>query len=113
MTLIRSAAVFGLFILYFSSASTFVRTSEAAEEVSVKGMSVFDSVGKPSMLKIHGDGAETSGLLKIDHTLITGEFTAHLTSLKTGIDRRDEHMKNKYLEISRFPDAVFKLDSLP
>ena len=39
------------------------------------------------------------GSIKAEHVVIP------LTTLTSGIDVRDEHMKNKYLEVQKYPDA--------
>lgn len=35
----------------------------------------------------------------------SGSCTVKLADLTTGIDLRDDHMKNKYLEVGKFPEA--------
>jgi len=40
---------------------------------------------------------------------VTGEITFDLATLDTGIEMRNSHMKDKYLEIGRFPQAKLKL----
>lgn len=47
-----------------------------------------------------------------DATPARGEVHVDLTSLKTGIDLRDRHMRENHLETSRYPEAVFTLTSL-
>lgn len=39
----------------------------------------------------------------------TATFTVALKNLNTGIALRDEHMKDKYLETSKYPDATLKV----
>lgn len=83
----------------------------------------FDAVGKPGFLKIHGEGARANGELKIDvanaiatsnppKTMwnVSGTFDVALIDLKTGIDLRDTHMREKYLETGKFPRATLVLD---
>ncbi len=41
-----------------------------------------------------------------------GEIHVDLTSLKTGIDLRDRHMRENHLETGRYPEAVFTMTSL-
>jgi polyisoprenoid-binding protein YceI len=40
------------------------------------------------------------------------ESTFALVNLTTGIEMRDEHMKNKYLQVKEFPQAVLKIESI-
>jgi polyisoprenoid-binding protein YceI len=71
------------------------------------------ATGKPGFLRINGEGALADGEFIIDGTdLIGGEIKVHLDSLKTGLELRDQHMKEKYLETGRFPVAIFKLDPI-
>jgi len=44
---------------------------------------------------------------------ITGIIRVDLTTLKTGIDTRDQHMRDNYLETDKYPYAFFELVSIP
>jgi len=72
----------------------------------------FVAVGKPGFLKIKGDGAKLRGKASLDQNKISGEFEVDLSPLTTGIDLRDEHMKEKYLETGKFPTAKLRLDPI-
>lgn len=76
-----------------------------------KGEVVFEAVGKPSFLKIKGQGEGPEGKVQIAQT-ITGEFKFKLTTLNTGIEMRDTHMKDKYLQVGQHPEASLKLQEL-
>jgi hypothetical protein len=65
----------------------------------------FKAVG-PGGLGIEGKGSDVS--LKEQGDAIVA--TVGLGSLNTGIDLRDKHMKEKYLETSKYPNAVFTVD---
>lgn len=78
-----------------------------------QGSSDFFAVGKPKMLKIHGVGQAPKGRLRFDRGSVTGSATFNLDSLDTGISLRNKHMKEKYLETSKFPKAELKLDHAP
>jgi polyisoprenoid-binding protein YceI len=85
----------------------------AAFEVATADSPVeFLATGKPGFLKIRGQGAKLKGNAKVDAGVLTGEFAVDLTPLKTGIDLRDEHMKERYLETGKFPDAKLVLDAV-
>lgn len=44
-----------------------------------------------------------------DETKSTVEFTAKMTSVDTGIDRRDDHLRNAdFFEVEKFPEMTFK-----
>jgi len=78
-----------------------------------KGAVEFDAVGRPSALKIHGKGEGPTGSftmeVKGNEVLVTGVANFTLNSLETGIQMRNEHMKKKYLETEKFPDAKLTL----
>src|SRR3712207_2245280 len=55
----------------------------------------FHAIGKPKMLKIHGQGGAPKGQLAVTDGKVSGKAIFDLRSLKTGIDMRDSHMKEK------------------
>jgi polyisoprenoid-binding protein YceI len=72
----------------------------------------FFAVGWPSALKIHGKGTGADGEFEVTGTQVTGSIGFDLGSLETGIGLRDRHMKEKYLETSKFPRASLSLSHL-
>lgn len=66
----------------------------------------FTAMGRPTFIKIKGEGV----LQQVDVKIVTGNwsgrFLMDLSGLDTGIELRNEHMKDKYLELARFPQAV-------
>ncbi len=76
---------------------------------SPEGSVNFLAVGKPSMLKIHGKapGPKSSLILEKGNLVGTAEFS--MDSLDTGIDLRNQHMKEKYLQTKEFPTATLSL----
>jgi polyisoprenoid-binding protein YceI len=76
-----------------------------------KGKVVFEAVGKPSFLKIKGEGIAPEGEVSIKDK-VTGKFTFKMSSLDTGIGLRNEHMKDKYLEVGKFPTAELKIEDV-
>ena len=68
----------------------------------------FKAVGNPGFLTINGDGASLSG----SHKEGKGVFHVKLSDLKTGIDLRDEHMRDKYLEVGKYPEAKLVVKSI-
>jgi polyisoprenoid-binding protein YceI len=79
----------------------------AAGEVS------FTAVGRPSLLKIVGKAKGPEGAVLVDGGKLSGEFKFDLRGLETGISMRDTHMKDKYLEVGKYPEAVLKLKDVP
>lgn len=76
-----------------------------------KGSVTFEAVGKPSFLKIKGKGEGPAGEVSVDKT-VTGKFIFKMATLDTGIGLRNDHMKNKYLEVEKFPTAEVKIDEV-
>ncbi len=79
-----------------------------AEKVNIE----FSAIGKPSFLKIKGHGSKGLVQLQIEKNKVHGFVTFKMSSLETGIELRDKHMKDKYLEISKYPEATLILESL-
>ncbi|MGZ3723224.1 MAG: YceI family protein [Bdellovibrionales bacterium] len=100
-----------LFTAFFSTFA-FAVTLEAA-----KGKTGFLAVGRPSAIKIKGEGQGPSGDLqfsKIDGKVsVNGEARVDLSTLDSGIGMRDHHMKEKYLEVDKFKDAILKFSEAP
>jgi polyisoprenoid-binding protein YceI len=73
--------------------------------ISKEGKVEFEAIGRPSMIKIKGVGEGVNANLKVNVNKISGDVVFKLASLNTGIDLRDEHMKEKYLQVKEFPQA--------
>lgn len=76
---------------------------------SDKGVVQFVAKGRPALISIKGTGDGATGSLSEMNGTISGEIQFHLKSLKTGIDLRDSHLKDKYLEVGKFPIATVKI----
>lgn len=73
----------------------------------------FEGTGKPSMLKIHGTSDRNlEGFFVFDGKKMSGKAAFNLESLDTGIELRNEHMKNRYLEIAKFPKAELEIKEM-
>ena len=66
----------------------------------------FLAVGRPAMIKIVGEGTGPHGDLTIADDKLQGTLTIDMKKLTTKIDLRDEHMKNKYLEVEKYPAST-------
>jgi polyisoprenoid-binding protein YceI len=73
------------------------------------GQVEFKAKGFPSFITISGKSSSVMGSLDLSKELASGTFKLPLKSLKTGMDLRDDHMLNKYLEVGRFPEATLTL----
>lgn len=72
----------------------------------------FLAIGRPGFLKVKGEGAKPKGSVKIVDGKASGEFTVELSQFKTGIELRDEHMKEKYLKVGTHPTAVIRFSDI-
>lgn len=106
ITILRFFRVFLVLIISFGLS----KNTNALAIDSKSGKVSFIAVGKPAMLKIKGEGDALSSELTIKGTSLSGSIALDLHSLKTGLDLRDDHMKNKYLEVERFPKAEIKFN---
>lgn len=89
-------------------------TKQKFDVVPAESQVTFNAIGKPSALKIVGKAAAgPTGTAWIEGGKLQGEFRFDLKSLETGIAMRDNHMKDKYLEVAKYPEAVLKLDNVP
>ncbi len=93
---------------------TCVAESHAAPMKTTGGALTFTAIGKPGFLKIHGDSKPVGPTGKVEFTDsgLSGKFAFDLKTLDTGIDLRNEHMKEKYLEIKKYPQAELTLSEL-
>lgn len=103
-----------LFAGAFLSASAFAAPSVTVELNAEKSPVGFTAVGRPSALKIKGDGAKATGQLKSAGDSLEGEISTNLDLFHTGIGLRDHHMKEKYLETGKpgFSSVALKIVSL-
>lgn len=72
----------------------------------------FNAVGRPSAIKIKGKGTNAKGTLTLEGNRVSGIAIFALDSLDTGIKLRNEHMKTKYLETEKFPEARLTLSQI-
>lgn len=92
--------------------TAFSITAGAAQELilsSDKGKVEFLAKGWPALLKINGKGEGATGKVLVTDNKANGSIELNLSTFKTGISLRDTHMKDKYLEIKKFPKAVLTL----
>lgn len=82
-----------------ASAKDYIATGNAwfHADASVIGMSV------------DGTGGKVTGTASDNEGLITGEFSVKVQDFVTGIGLRDDHMKNKYMEMDKFPEIILKI----
>ncbi len=64
---------------------------------------------------VHGETRSMTGSLDVDWASwgnLKGVFAVDLTTLRTGIDQRDEDMRTEFLETKRFPYAILAIESI-
>lgn len=69
----------------------------------------FHAKGRPSFIAINGAGSGLMGVIHHQGEEIKGELELDLSTLTTGIELRDDHLKNKYLNVAEFPKAKLVL----
>lgn len=72
---------------------------------TVKGTATFETHSMAGLNTITGTGAPVSCTVDVKDGKASGSCEADLSKLTTGMDLRDDHMKNKYLETGKFPTA--------
>lgn len=101
---------FILAILCFFSMPAFSETFDVARIQSSKVEWV--AVGSPGFLKVESKNAGLSGDMTIDDGMIIGHFVMKIDDIRTGIKLRDDHAKEKYLEMKKYPEAKFALNAV-
>lgn len=102
---LKIATALGLSTLMYSSA---LFAAPQMYEVA-KGQVEFKAKGFPTFITISGKSPKVIGELKLNENKASGMFKLPLASLKTGMDLRDEHMTEKYLEVGKYPEATLTL----
>ena len=80
---------------------------------TTEGKVEFLAVGQPSALKIRGklsDEKPISGSLEVVDGSLSGTAKVKLDGFDTGIELRNRHMKEKYLETGKYPETAVKLE---
>jgi polyisoprenoid-binding protein YceI len=100
-----------IFLIIFYAANIFAKNCVID---SSNSFTEFIATGKPAMIKITGRSEKLEGALDFSKTLDLGSVQIDLNSFETGMDTRNEHMKEKYLEVNKnnFKTSVFKLSKI-
>lgn len=72
----------------------------------------FLAVGKPAMIKIKGIAHAPVTKAKIKNNKMSVQSILVLNDLDTGIGLRDEHMKEEFLQVKKFPMALLKIENI-
>lgn len=74
-----------------------------------KGAVVFNATAIG--LKFQGKGEGPQGEVTLDSG-VAGSFKFKMETLDTGINLRNQHMKDKYLEIAKYPNSELKIEEV-
>ena len=77
-----------------------------------KGQISFLAKGRPALISIKGEGEGPTAALTEKEQTLNGVISFQLNSLKTGIELLDDHLKNKYLEVEKYPTATITVSDL-
>jgi polyisoprenoid-binding protein YceI len=74
----------------------------------------FETVGKPVLVQIQGSsGMPCTGNFDVQgDKLVNAKFAMNVTSLDTGIELRNKHLKENYLHTEKFPEASLSIDNI-
>jgi hypothetical protein len=96
------------FFPFAAAAST--KDNGGKKQVSVaSGQVDFLATGKPSAIKIHGHGTGLTGTFVVDDKTVSGKFEFPMDNFDTGVEMRNHHMKEKYLETGKFKTAQLEV----
>lgn len=72
----------------------------------------FRAIGHPSALHVVGKGPGPDGKATVQAGVVSANLKFSLAQLDSGIEVRDHHMKEKYLEVGKYPDAELVITKL-
>lgn len=108
-----------LFVLALAFCTAYGTAAVALPEIqlsSSKSQVEFLAVGTPSALKIRGKLAEPEkalkGKIQLKGDTLSVDAEADVAKFDTGIELRNQHMKEKYLETAKFPTAKVVIPAL-
>lgn len=82
---------------------------------ALDGKNVIKFVSKAPLETIEGVTSRIEGNLDVDlanPTGSTGQFEVDMATLKTGIDMRDQHLRERFVHTDSFPKATFRLTKI-
>jgi polyisoprenoid-binding protein YceI len=100
---------FVLFIATIVLVQTVFANSKTYKAEPSKGAVVFNATAIG--LKFQGKGEGPQGEVSLDSGVV-GTFKFKMETLDTGINLRNQHMKEKYLEIAKYPDSELKIEDV-
>lgn len=70
----------------------------------------FMAIGSPSAIKIKGEKAKVDGVVQIENNKLQAILKVDLTIFETGMEMRDEHMKENYLQTDKAENKFAQLE---
>lgn len=105
----KSLSILGIsFLMSFANAAP--AGAPATDLKLDKGHVEFLAVAKPGSIKVRGKGDALTAKMQLQDSKLIAQFIFDMTSIETGISMRDDHTKNKYLEVSKFPKSQLTLN---
>ena len=99
-------------IVFFLLTQTVPAAPVKFAATSRDGKNVIKFVSKAPLETIEGVTSRIDGNIDVDLTdagTAAGQFEVDLTTLKTGIDMRDQHLRERFVHTDSFPKATFRL----
>jgi polyisoprenoid-binding protein YceI len=74
----------------------------------------YETIGKPVLVQIQGSsGMPCTGNFDVQgEKLVNAKFAMNLTSLDTGIELRNKHLRENYLHTDKFPEASLSIEKI-
>jgi polyisoprenoid-binding protein YceI len=102
------------FILAIFLFPAFAFSADLTKPIVVKTAALeFIALGKPSLIKIRGKSQALTGTIISNGKTLSGKIKLEVKTLDSGIELRDKHMKEKYLEVQKYPEAILTVKDLP
>ncbi|MBY0383565.1 YceI family protein [bacterium] len=98
-----------LFLATFVLASVSFASGKTYKAEPTKGAVVFNATAIG--LKFQGKGEGPQGEVSLDSGVV-GTFKFKMETLDTGIGLRNQHMKEKYLEVAKYPNSELKIEDV-
>lgn len=104
-----------LFMSFFFSLQIVAATSKKilVDLSKNTGDAEFLALGRPSFLKIRGKKGKVSGKMVIKENRFSAKLKVLLDDFDTGLNLRNSHMKENYLETDQFPNATLFISKIP
>ena len=95
---------------FVSAAAAYADSGWVLELSPASGKTEFRAQGHPSALKIIGTSPGPKGQAQVSLAGgVQGKVTLALDALDTGMSLRNRHMKEKYLEVAKYPEAALSI----